>query len=220
MRRPAAAATLQLVVVAALLPAATAGIGLLIGDRVPVVDGGAAAWAAAHRSAGLTTAMTVLTDLGSIYTLGPVVLVAAAWLGFRRRFADAAAALGATVGTVALMNLAKAVVDRGRPTLDPVLEPGSPSFPSGHAAQSAAVLLVLAVVLTRRRPSRTVALVLALALALGVGVTRVYLGVHYPSDVVAGWLLGALWTLAVLRALDRPAVQRRGGAPAGRATGP
>lgn len=209
--RSAAVATLLLLASAALLLAATVGAGLLLGGRAPAVDGAAVAWAAAHRSAGLTTAMTVLTDLGSLYTLGPLALLAAGWLAFRRRFAGAAATLVATVGAVVLMNLAKAAVARSRPTLDPLLEPGSPSFPSGHATQSAAVLLVLAVVLTRRRPTRTAALAVAVALTLAVGLTRVYLGVHYPSDVVAGWLLGALWAFAVLRTLDRPAAQPHAG---------
>ncbi|WP_052436823.1 phosphatase PAP2 family protein [Georgenia sp. SUBG003] len=185
--------------------ACATAVGRLIGSQVSVTDRDAVLGAAGERSGALTTVMTTLTELGSVHTLGPLLAVAAAWSVIRRRPPRAVAALAASVGVTALVNLTKLLVGRHRPSLDPVLDVGSPSFPSGHAAQSAAVLVVLAVVLTGRGAARSVALALAVVLILGVGATRVYLGVHYPSDVLAGWLLGTLWAAGVLRVLSPPA---------------
>ena len=73
------------------------------------------------------------------------------------------------------------------------------SFPSGHAASSAIVYLTIAAVLSQiveSREGRRFIFVAASVLVLLIGLTRVYLGVHYPSDVIAGWSFGALWALA------------------------
>jgi undecaprenyl-diphosphatase len=75
----------------------------------------------------------------------------------------------------------------------------STSFPSGHATDSALVYLTLAALLARTVPERVLRLYLigiAILLTLLIGSSRVYLGVHWPSDVVAGWTLGAAWALA------------------------
>jgi len=189
---------------AAVLLAATTGVGVVIGPDSSPADRAVVAWAAGGRTDALSTVMSALTDLGSMRTLGPLLAVAAAWLVLRRRPAWTVTACAAAAGIVVLVNAAKLLVGRVRPALDPVLDIGSPSFPSGHAAQSAAVLVVLAVVLTARGAVRGAALAVAVVLAAGVGATRVYLGVHYPSDVLAGWLLGALWAAVALRVLALP----------------
>jgi undecaprenyl-diphosphatase len=78
--------------------------------------------------------------------------------------------------------------------------PGSPSFPSGHALYAASVFGGLAVLLTARLENRLLQLLVwltAVALILLVGISRVYLGVHYPSDVLAGYAIGAIWVTAV-----------------------
>jgi len=71
-------------------------------------------------------------------------------------------------------------------------------FPSGHAANSMATYLGLALIISARGPWRDLALVLALATTFAVGISRVFLGVHWPSDVMAGWSFGCFWTVSVL----------------------
>ena len=117
----------------------------------------------------------------------------------------------AAVGGLQLSGVVKHVVDRERPALAPLFDVASPAFPSGHAAASAACFLAVAYFLweTRGRAAGVLACIGAMALFVLVGFTRVYLGVHWPTDVVFGWLLGASWVFvaaratAVLRPQDR-----------------
>lgn len=108
--------------------------------------------------------------------------------------------LGATLGGLVLMNLLKSLINRPRPQLVPHLSyTDSPSFPSGHAMLSAVVYLTLGALLTRlleKRRHKTFVLSVALLLTFLIGVSRVYLGVHYPTDVLAGWAAGLAWAVA------------------------
>jgi undecaprenyl-diphosphatase len=82
----------------------------------------------------------------------------------------------------------------------------SASFPSGHSTLSAATFMTLAVLIASLEPNRgtkRMVFILAALLVLGIGFSRVYLGVHWPSDVLAGWCLGAAWALAAWTALLR-----------------
>ena len=100
----------------------------------------------------------------------------------------------------ALLNAGlKALSARPRPEVVPHLtDVMSSSFPSGHSMVSAIVYLTLGVLLARREPKRVVQIYLigvACVLSIGVGISRVYLGVHYPTDVLAGWAAGTAWAL-------------------------
>jgi membrane-associated phospholipid phosphatase len=150
----------------------------------------------------LDRAMLALSDLGSFGALSPIAVGVLALLLFHRRWRDALFLAAATFAVPALNPLLKLLFERPRPALWPRLEPTHGySFPSGHAMSSAAIIGAL-VVLAWPTRWRWPALLLGGLVILGVGVSRTYLGVHYPSDVLGGWVI-ALASVAFLQALRR-----------------
>lgn len=150
-------------------------------------------------------AMRDVTALGGFTFLTLVVLIASACLLFFRRPRQAIA-FALTVGLAQVCaETLKVVYERPRPDLVPHgAYVYSHSFPSGHATLSATTFLTLAAVLASldpRRRYKAFIFSIAILLALAVGVSRVYLGVHWPTDVIAGWTLGAAWALAARLAL-------------------
>ncbi|MER7716170.1 phosphatase PAP2 family protein [Streptomyces flaveolus] len=148
--------------------------------------------------AGVTHAMRILTDwVWDPWTMRLLCAVVVVWLWWRREDRRTAVWLAATclVGSL-LQQLLKAAVDRPRPVWpDPVDSAHFAAFPSGHAMTATFVCGLLVWLLHRYgapRGPRLTALAAAAISVAGVGVTRVWLGVHWPTDVVAGWLLGAL----------------------------
>ena len=152
-----------------------------------------------------------LTALGSGVVLLTFIAVVVGYLALERRLAMLVLVAGATLGGMVLSSLLKLVFGRPRPTVvPPLVEVHSASFPSGHSMLSAVVYLTLGALLARtttRRRLRVYFIAVALALTFVVGLSRVYLGVHYPTDVVGGWAAGALWALVC--ALAAQALQRR-----------
>lgn len=142
------------------------------------------------------TAMKTVSFIGSSRVYVPLFTALVVWLALRRVPRLAVFVAVTMLGSWALNATVKVLVDRARPVLpEPVAHAGGMSFPSGHA-QSAFVagsvlLLVFLPVLRGRR--RVVAVGAAVAWALLVGFSRVALGVHYVSDVLAGFVLGAAW---------------------------
>ena len=108
--------------------------------------------------------------------------------------------MGAVTGGALLGTLLKAIYARARPDLVAhLVGTDSASFPSGHAMNSAVVYLTLAVLLARAETSVAVRRFLvsaAIGLTLVIGCSRLYLGVHWPTDVLAGWIVGGLWAAA------------------------
>jgi undecaprenyl-diphosphatase len=160
----------------------------------------------------LVIAMKDLTSLGSTTVLALVTCAALGFLLASRRV-RLAGLLGVSIvaGTIA-NNLLKTVFERARPEF---VAGGVPidsfSFPSGHAMLAAIVCLSLGALLARSEPRRAhkgYILGVAIALTLLIGSGRVYLGVHYPSDVLAGWCIGALWAMATWQAARRLAPSR------------
>lgn len=145
----------------------------------------------------LTEAMRDLTALGSFLVLGFLTLAAAGYLCFRRLFGLSALVLAAAGGGIALSAALKSLFERQRPDLIPHdMALYTSSFPSQHSMMAAVVYLTLAALLARIQPTRALRiylLLLAVALSVAVGLSRVYLGVHWPSDVLAGWSAGAAW---------------------------
>jgi undecaprenyl-diphosphatase len=138
-----------------------------------------------------------LTALGSAIVLGILSFVLSGYLALHGRWRSASLVLVVFGGAYALNSGLKATFDRARPDASLHLtQVHSPSFPSGHAAASAAVYLGLATGLarqTQRRREKFYFFAIALSLVVSIGLTRVFLGVHYPSDVLVGWTIGALW---------------------------
>lgn len=160
----------------------------------------------AHASVTFDRLAILFTDLGGVDVIAPVSALLLVYFWFRQR--PLALFFAVAVGGSALVTVVmKLVFPRLRPHLWPRLVTESDaSFPSGHAMYSLALVLAL-LLLFWRRPGfaawRWPALGVGLAFSLVVGVSRLYLGVHYPSDVLAGWLCGLAWVLGVY-ALTRP----------------
>jgi undecaprenyl-diphosphatase len=140
-----------------------------------------------------------LTSLGSLSVLGLIVLASALCLLFGGNGRAALLVLAAVAGGVLLVTALKIGFARPRPDIVPPLaRVFSTSFPSSHAALSAAVYLTLGALFARiaaARPMKVYLVTLAVFLTVVVGVSRVYLGLHYPTDVLGGWCVGAAWAM-------------------------
>ena len=156
-----------------------------------------------HRS--FVVAMETLSTVGRWWAYLPVFVVVAGWLLWRRQI-RLAVFVAVTVGiSPAINDLVKAAVHRTRPVLaDPVAHENGASFPSGHAQAAvvgyAVLLLVFLPVL--HGALRSVAIGVAVLMVLGIGLSRVALGVHYVSDVLAGYVLGAAWVAAMVASFN------------------
>ena len=190
---------LSLCVPAVVALTAAAGVLLLMvrtKTGVANYDLAFARWGAVHATSGSTTALRRLSDLGG--TLGVVSLaVIVGIVEFRRLPNRAIPALVAltVLGQFAIVNLIKAIVDRARPDLSQLTGFSSSSFPSGHATSAAATFAVIALLVGRRRSRQTRAAITgaAVAIAATVAGTRVLLGVHWLTDVLAGLAIGWAW---------------------------
>lgn len=159
----------------------------------------------------LLAVMRDLTALGGWTVVTVLTSAVIGYLVIARQTATALFIL-ASVWIGALMgSLLKLLFDRPRPDLvGHLVDVNTSSFPSGHAMNSAIVYLTLGALLARAQHSRArrvYVLSLAIAVTLAVGLSRVYLGVHWPSDVLAGWIVGASW--ALLCSLIAWSIQRR-----------
>ena len=157
--------------------------------------------------------MAAVTGLGSSVVLASIAGLAAVLLVARRRRAEAVFVVLALVGTLLLNDALKLVVHRPRPGFDWAEVWPESSFPSGHAMSSFVVYVAIALVIWRLQGRRVGAFALALAivLAVGIGISRIYLGAHWLTDVLGGYLAGALWLLLLVAAWARASRLRSGG---------
>ncbi len=148
----------------------------------------------------LESAVRDITALGSFTIILLLTFAVVGYLLIDRKRAAAMFVLVATGGGIVLSEMLKALFARPRPELVAhLVDVHSLSFPSGHATLSAVTFLTLGALLTREQGSRRLKIYtvsVAILLTLLVGSSRVYLGVHWPSDVLAGWCLGASWAIA------------------------
>jgi undecaprenyl-diphosphatase len=152
-----------------------------------------------------------LSALGSVIVLGLVTAAVAGYLLITGKHRAMWLVLIATVGGLLLSSALKWIVDRPRPGVSHFAYVYTTSFPSGHSMLSAVVYLTLGSLLaqlTARRPVKLYFLAIALLLTFLIGASRVYMGVHYPTDVLAGWTAGLVW--ALLCWLAARYLQRRG----------
>lgn len=143
------------------------------------------------------TPVLFLTRLGDWELLVGLPFFAAAWLVLKRKcWRVAVLLLGATLSGRLLVDIQKVSLSRIRPEeFDHPVVVNTFAFPSGHAANSLIVYGLLALVLTRPGAQRASALLAAVVLAALIGLSRVLLGVHWPSDVIGGWAFGTAWLL-------------------------
>jgi undecaprenyl-diphosphatase len=145
-----------------------------------------------HTAQPVTGWVFVVTTLGSSQVLIAVAVAAALGLALRGRWRSALALLAAYAITDVTVAAVKLLVSRPRPDAN-LTEAGGFSFPSGHSAMSMAVYGCLAFALARtcRGFPRAACALTGAAIVVAIGLSRIYLGVHYPSDVLAGWTTGA-----------------------------
>src|SRR5215208_4409319 len=179
---------------------------LLTGDPIVHFDRVLDAYLHARATPPLTTFFLIVTALGSIETIVLLGVVVAAFFAWRRRWLFLGSWLAAVAGSAVLNHLLKGLFERPRPYLEhPLLIETSYSFPSGHAMESFVVYGMLAyfVILTLRSWESRVAVVFGAALLVVlIGFSRMYLGVHYLSDVLAGYAAGGVWLSALITGVE------------------
>jgi membrane-associated phospholipid phosphatase len=151
----------------------------------------------------LTTIFKVITTLGSAPFVIPIILLAVITLWLLERKRDAMFVLFSAGGTAAINGGLKLVFTRNRPDLwQHLVIENDYSFPSGHAMISSALALTI-ILLAWRTTYRWYAVAFGVLYTLLVGLSRLYLGVHYPSDVLGGWCVSILWVIVIYHATAR-----------------
>ncbi len=169
------------------------------------VDPAITGWFVDHRDAASTVAAKFASDAGGTVAMGVVALLSAVWLAWRRRWPQAGAVAVAALGAAVLATVMKHVLVRARPPrVDQLVLETTASLPSGHALGSTVVLGILtaiAVGVIRRPVHRAVLATIVVLVITAIGLSRLYLGVHWSTDVLTGWLLGAAWLSVCVTAL-------------------
>jgi membrane-associated phospholipid phosphatase len=188
----------------------TVALGFLLeigwsSDGSTGLDAEVTRWMVDRRSQPWTDVMRFVTWLGSSWVVFPLAVVAVVVLLIvRQRWLALFVALS-VIGASVLSVLAKDVIERDRPPLDIRLQHSvSYSFPSGHSTQAAATYFAFAIavtVLSESRALRTIAWLVAALIVFSVGVSRIYLGMHWVTDVLGGWMLGSLCAAGLAVAL-------------------
>lgn len=166
-------------------------------DGISAADTPALQWLVDHRAPFATAAATAVSLVGGTSAMAVLAAVVVLVLWFRRRRWEAGVVAVATAGAAILVETLKNIYDRPRPPqATRLVVETNYSLPSGHALGSTVVLGIVAavaVLVLRGTAARTTAVVLAAVLVVAVGLSRLYLGVHWLTDVLDGWLVGGAW---------------------------
>ena len=159
-------------------------------------------WMVDHRTPGLTTVAIAVTEVGSTVSMTIIACATIVFLLIKRRRGDAVLVAVVAAGAGLLVRVGKATVGRERPPVEfRLVTETNESFPSGHALASVAILGVVLVVLLPLIPDRRVRIAVLVAVALFavcIGLSRLYLGVHWATDVIGGWVTGLAWLATCL----------------------
>jgi membrane-associated phospholipid phosphatase len=207
--RPGILPALYLIGWAVLLVIFFLGLGLFVTkvgrhDVIGRADHATERWFVRERSPQMNLITHLTTDLGETLTVvavGAVLALLARLLWHRWR--EPLLVVVALAGEVSIFVLLTLVIDRTRPPV-PHLDAAPPtsSFPSGHTAASVVLYLLVALLISSRLPSgvaRSTLWVLAVMVPIGVGLARLYRGMHYPTDVLSGAVLGASWLFVAVK---------------------
>lgn len=180
--------------------------GVIAQDGVAVLDQPALDLALQWRSPGLDQAVTVFTDVGGPIGMPVLATIVVAVLAFTSRSWVPVVVTGiAAAGSLLMTVVGKGLIGRARPALEFAVPPyeTSPSFPSGHTLNATVLTTVVVYLILLRTTAlwqRVVATTLGTLFVLAMGLSRVFLGHHWLTDVVAAWAMGLGWALAVITA--------------------
>ena len=195
--------TAELLLTSGALLAVLAGIvlgladGATEGNGLASIDPPVWQWMIDHRSPGLTSVAIFVTEVGSTISMTVIAAATIIFLLVKHRRGDAVLVAVVAAGAGLLVRFGKATVGRERPPVDyRLVTETNESFPSGHALASAAVLGVVLVVLlpfVKSKAARVAVLIGVGLFVLAIGLSRLYLGVHWATDVIGGWVTGLAW---------------------------
>ncbi|WP_438349602.1 phosphatase PAP2 family protein [Paenibacillus sp. FA6] len=183
-------------------------IALWIGNaRVLNFDQTIISYVQGRESPLLTTILTFFTDIGSGVSISIitiiVMIVLYKFLGHRRELMFLA---WVVIGSALLNMLLKLLFQRARPTLHRIVDANGYSFPSGHSMAAFSLYAAIAFLVWKHVPNaigRMFIIILSSIFILTIGVSRIYLGVHYPSDIIGGYLMSACWLTASIWSYQR-----------------
>jgi len=160
-------------------------------------------WIHSHHNSSLDTIFLFFTTIGNPSFVIPIVFLIAGYLLYKKYYAQMLLLLFGVGGASAINLILKILFQRDRPALwHTLITETDYSFPSGHAMASSALILCL-IIMVWNTKWRLPVLISGVIVIGMIGVSRLYLGVHYPSDVLAGWSISAAWVMAVTWALKR-----------------
>lgn len=202
----AVSSAIALMIAMAVYAEATVGVDQALFDLVHIGQ----TWTPTTAPLWWNEAVRDVTSLGGTVILTSAVMAACAYLSAARRFRLFGLLLASSLTATMFSAATKMTFARARPqTVEHLVLTSSASFPSGHALLSAAIILTIGglVAFAAKTPiERKVIVATAFLICLGVGMSRVWLGVHWPSDVLAGWMAGIAWaamTLWTAKRIDR-----------------